>query len=263
MEWELSWEPAGEEHEKSEHVRDQRQDEEEERSQSRGVPTSALWLSRGPRMSVSTMARVGVGKLSCRLALQATSTTVSLSLVLPKLPIKSESLSELWSLGCSWSSMLRNLISSCTWFSRLNELFCSITSNGSAWRRRLRFLFASNSLFELWLGEKHRLVALRSESSVVLLTKAAITVAGIKVQISGRCGSGQSDQVPAHVKKLGRELARGLAHPPVSIHPPSFPLPGTALVVDLHSTLLTLRSTVAGLCVCTFSFLPKSPSLTT
>merc|ERR1719357_728199 len=37
-------------------------------------------------MSVSTMARVGVGKLSCRLALQATSTTVSLSLVLPKLP---------------------------------------------------------------------------------------------------------------------------------------------------------------------------------
>merc|ERR1711962_458338 len=122
-------------------------------------------------MSVSTMARVGVGKLSCRLALQATSTTVSLSLVLPKLPIKSESLSELWSLGCSWSSMLRHLISSCTWFSRLNELFCSITSKGSAWRRRLRFLFA------LWLGEKHRLVALRSESSVVLLTKAAITVA--------------------------------------------------------------------------------------
>merc|ERR1719167_80183 len=82
-------------------------------------------------MSVSTMARVGVGKLSCRLALHATSTTVSLSLVLPKLPIKSESLSELWSLGCSWSSILRNLISSCTWFSRLNELFCSITSNGS------------------------------------------------------------------------------------------------------------------------------------
>merc|ERR1719495_2282699 len=175
-------------------------------------------------MSVSTMARVGVGKLSCLLALHATSTTVSLSLVLPKLPIKSESLSELWSLGCSWSSMLRNLISSCTWFSRLNELFCSITSNGSAWwRRRLRFLFASNSLFELWLGEKHRLVALRSESSPVLFTKAAITVAGNKVQISGRYGSGQSDQVPAHVKKLGRELARGLAHPPVSIHPPSFP----------------------------------------
>ena len=219
MEWELSWEPAGDEHEKSEHVLDQRQDEEEERSQSRGVPTSALWLSRGPRMSVSTMARVGVGKLSCRLALQATSTTVSLSLVLPKLPIKSESLSELWSLGCSWSSMLRNLISSCTWFSRLNELFCSITSNGSAWRRRLRFLFASNSLFELWLGEKHRLVALLSESSVVLLTKAAITVAGIKVQISGRCGSGQSDQVPAHVKKLGRELA-GLG-PSACVHSPA------------------------------------------
>merc|ERR1719357_1334395 len=65
-------------------------------------------------MSVSTMARVGVGKLSCRLALHATSTTVSLSLVLPKLPIKSESLSELWSLGCSWSSMLRNLIGSCS-----------------------------------------------------------------------------------------------------------------------------------------------------
>ena len=218
MEWELSWEPPGDEQEKSEQVLDQRQDEEEERSQSRGVPTSALWLSREPRMSVSTMARVGVGKLSCRLALHATSTTVSLSLVLPKLPIKSESLSELWSLGCSWSSMLRNLISS-TWFSRLKELFCSITSNGSAWRRRLRFLFASNSLFELWLGEKHRLVALRSESSPDLLTKVAITVAGNKVQISGRCGSGQSDQVAPHVKKLGRELA-GLS-PSACVHSPA------------------------------------------
>ena len=262
MEWELSWEPAGEEHEKSEHVLDQRQDEEEERSQSRGVPTSALWLSREPRMSVSTMARVGVGKLSCRLALHATSTTVSLSLVLPKLPIKSESLSELWSLGCSWSSMLRNLISSCTWFSRLNELFCSITSNGSAWRRRLRFLFASSSLFELWLGEKHRLVALRSESSPVLLTKVAITVAGIRSKYQAGVGLASLIRWQRTSRSLARNW-RGLAHPPVSIHPPSFPLPGTALVVDLHSNLLTLRSTVAGLCVCTFSFLLKSPSLAT
>ena len=74
---------------------DQRQDEEEDKSQSRGVPTSALRLSSEPRMSVSTMARVGVGKLSWRLALQSTSTTVSPSLVFPKLPIRSESLSEL------------------------------------------------------------------------------------------------------------------------------------------------------------------------
>ena len=161
---------------------DQRQDEEEDKSQSRGVPTSALRLSSEPRMSVSTMARVGVGKLSWRLALQSTSTTVSPSLVFPKLPIRSESLSELCSLGCSWLSVLLSRISS-TWPSRLKELFWSITSRGSPCLRRLRFLFASVSLFELRLGEKHRFVALRSESSPVLVTRVAIVVADAKKQV--------------------------------------------------------------------------------